>query len=72
MMKDGDMLAGAVNLLLKDEKLRRAMATRNKRTVDGMRGALDATIKALDGFIHPLVLKARLESMPGVGARRGQ
>jgi hypothetical protein len=26
-----------------------------------MRGALDRTLRALDPFIHPLVMKARLE-----------
>jgi 3-deoxy-D-manno-octulosonic-acid transferase len=30
--------------------------------VDEMRGALDRTLKALEPFIHPLIVKARLEN----------
>jgi 3-deoxy-D-manno-octulosonic-acid transferase len=63
IVRDGEMLAGAVNLLLSDDKLRNAMMVQGKKTVDDMRGALTITLQALDRFIHPLVLKAQLESM---------
>jgi 3-deoxy-D-manno-octulosonic-acid transferase len=36
--------------------------------VDEMRGALGRTMRALDPYIHPLVVKARLED--GNGRRR--
>jgi 3-deoxy-D-manno-octulosonic-acid transferase len=62
------MLAGAVNFLLSNEPARREMMAAGIAAVDEMRGALNRTLKALEPFIHPLIVKARLES--GVGSGR--
>jgi 3-deoxy-D-manno-octulosonic-acid transferase len=62
LVRDREMLAGAVNFLLSNEPARREMMAAGVATVDEMRGALDRTLKALEPFIHPLIVKARLES----------
>lgn len=61
LVKDRDGLAGAVNFLLNNDAARHKMAAAAFATVHEMRGALDRTLRALDPFIHPLVVKARLE-----------
>ena len=65
LVRDRDMLIGAVNYLLTDEEARREMIVAATQTVDDMRGALGRTLKALDPFIHPLVVKSRLEKTNG-------
>lgn len=60
-VRDKEMLAGAVNFLLSNSEQCTAMMNAGLATVDGMRGALDRTLDALDPFIKPLVVKARLE-----------
>ena len=65
LVRDRDMLVGAVNYLLTDEGARREMIVAAAQTVDDMRGALGRTLKALDPFIHPLVVKSRLEKTNG-------
>jgi 3-deoxy-D-manno-octulosonic-acid transferase len=60
LVKDRDMLAGAVSLLMKDEVLRRRMIAAGKGAVDRMRGALARTIESLQPYIQPLVVKSRL------------
>jgi 3-deoxy-D-manno-octulosonic-acid transferase len=65
LVRDRDMLAGAVNYLLTNEAARREMIAAGAATVDDMRGALARTLKALDPFIHPLVVKSRLEKASG-------
>jgi len=62
LVRDREMLAGAVNFLLCNEPARREMMAAGVAAVDEMRGALDRTLKALEPFIHPLIVKARLES----------
>lgn len=59
-VKDADMLAGAVNFLLVNDDQRRDMIAAGKATVESMRGALDRTLQTLDPYIHPLIVKARL------------
>jgi 3-deoxy-D-manno-octulosonic-acid transferase len=59
-VKDGDMLAGAVNFLLVNETQRKDMIASGKTTVESMRGALERTLQTLDPYIHPLSVKARL------------
>jgi len=61
LVKDSNMLAGAVNYLLKNAAARRDMANAGQRAVGGMRGALARTVRELEPFIHPLIVKARLE-----------
>jgi 3-deoxy-D-manno-octulosonic-acid transferase len=61
LVRDPDMLAGAVNFLLLNEKVRRNMIAAGLTAVDEMRGALARTLKALDPFIQPLIVKSRLK-----------
>ncbi len=68
LVNDRDMLAGAVNYLLGNEAKRREMMAAGLAAVNEMRGALPATLKALEPYIHPLIVKARLED--GLGKRR--
>ena len=62
LITDKDMLAGAVNFLLKNDSARKAMSEAGLKTVEEMRGSLSATLHALGPFIQPLILKSRLES----------
>ena len=62
LVRDRDMLAGAVNFLLNNDAERRRMMEAGYRTVDEMRGALSKTLAALEPFVHPLVVKSRLGS----------
>jgi len=65
LVRDRDTLIGAVNHLLGNEEARRGMIAAATQTVDDMRGALARTLKALEPFIHPLVVKSRLEKTSG-------
>lgn len=60
IVRDRDMLAGAVNYLLKNEQARREMISAGAATVEEMRGALVRTLRALDPFIQPLIVQSRL------------
>jgi 3-deoxy-D-manno-octulosonic-acid transferase len=61
IVKDGDMLAGAVNFLLANPAKRQEMIVAGRATVEKMRGALNATLHALEPYVQPLIVKARLE-----------
>jgi len=61
-VRDRDMLAGAVNYLLNNEAARHEMMAAGAQTVEEMRGALQRTLKALEPFIQPLTVQARLRS----------
>jgi 3-deoxy-D-manno-octulosonic-acid transferase len=65
LVRDRDMLAGAVNFLLVNEVARHEMMAAAAATVDQMRGALAITLRALEPFVQPLVVKARLERPGG-------
>lgn len=65
LVRDRDMLAGAVNFLLVNEVARHDMMAAGAATVDQMRGALAITLRALEPFIQPLVVKARLQGPGG-------
>lgn len=65
LVRDRAMLAGAVNFLLSNEGARHDMMAAGVATVDEMRGALSRTLKSLEPYIQPLVLKARLKSANG-------
>ncbi len=62
LVRDGNMLAGAVNFLLKNPGARRDMIAAGAAAVEDMRGALDRTFRALDPFIQPLMVKSRLRN----------
>ena len=61
LVRDSDMLAGAVNYLLLNDNVRRRMMTAGAGTVEEMRGALSRTLKVLDPFIQPLIVTSRLK-----------
>ncbi len=65
LVRDRNMLAGAVNFLLSNEAARRSMMAAGAATVAEMRGALSRTLKSLEPFIQPLVVKARLTGANG-------
>ena len=71
LVADRDMLAGAVNFLLLNDGHRRTMMAAGAATVEEMRGALAKTLKALEPFIHPLIVKARLEGIRADHGERG-
>ncbi|MDN2566244.1 lipid IV(A) 3-deoxy-D-manno-octulosonic acid transferase [Aquibium sp. A9E412] len=62
LVRDGDMLAGAVGALLAEQRVRTAMSGAGRAAVGEMAGALDRTWQALEPYIHPLIVKARLET----------
>ena len=61
LVADGDTLAGAVTFLLKNDRVRGNMIESGREAVEEMRGALGRTLHALEPFIQPLVVKAKLE-----------
>ncbi|APG83629.1 3-deoxy-D-manno-octulosonic-acid transferase [Sinorhizobium americanum CCGM7] len=61
IVRDVEMLAKGVNYLLGNDDMRRSMIDAGLETVQQMRGALTATMKGLEPYINPLVVKARLE-----------
>jgi len=68
LVKDRDMLAGAVNYLLNNPETRQEMIKAGRAAVNDMRGALTKTMRVLDPFIQPLSVKSRLKD--GNGADR--
>jgi 3-deoxy-D-manno-octulosonic-acid transferase len=65
LVRDRDMLAGAVNFLLSNEVARHEMMAAGAATVDQMRGALAHTLKSLEPYIQPLIVKSRLKGADG-------
>jgi 3-deoxy-D-manno-octulosonic-acid transferase len=61
LVHDRDMLAGAVNFLLNNPPRRREMMAAGSAAVDSMRGALSHTLRVLEPYIQPLIVKARLQ-----------
>ncbi|MGH6860958.1 MAG: lipid IV(A) 3-deoxy-D-manno-octulosonic acid transferase [Phyllobacterium sp.] len=66
LVRDKDMLAGAVNYLFNNPAERQLMIDAGLKTVEDMRGSLNRTMTALEPFIQPLVLQARLSNREGV------
>jgi 3-deoxy-D-manno-octulosonic-acid transferase len=66
LVRDRNMLAGAVNFLLSNEAARYDMMAAGATTVEQMRGALAHTLKSLEPYIQPLIVKSRLK---GAGER---
>ena len=61
MIRDVEMLAKAVHYLLGNDPARRKMIDAGQDTVTEMRGALSVTVKALEPYINPLTVSARLQ-----------
>lgn len=59
-VRDGEMLAKGVHVLLSNPQARQTMAAGGEKTLRDMRGALKATVRALEPYINPLTVKARL------------
>jgi 3-deoxy-D-manno-octulosonic-acid transferase len=67
LIRDEEMLAGAVNYLINNEDVRHSMMKAGVDTVQAMHGALERTTRALEPYIHPLVVKSRLNGGNGAG-----
>jgi 3-deoxy-D-manno-octulosonic-acid transferase len=65
LVRDRDMLAGAVNFQMVNDAARHRMIAAGVSTVTEMRGALGKTLKALEPFIQPLIVKSRLNGTNG-------
>src|SRR5690606_7404350 len=61
LVRDVEMLAKAVHYLLGNDLARRKMIDAGHETTEEMRGALSTTVKALEPFINPLSVSARLQ-----------
>ncbi len=61
IIRDVEMLAKAVHYLLGNDVTRRKMIDAGQETITEMRGALSITIKALEPYINPLTVSARLQ-----------
>jgi 3-deoxy-D-manno-octulosonic-acid transferase len=61
MVKDVEMLAKAVHYLLITDPARRKMVDAGQEAMEDMRGALGKTVKALEPYINPLTVSARLQ-----------
>jgi 3-deoxy-D-manno-octulosonic-acid transferase len=60
MVRDVEMLAKAVHYLMTNDIARRKMIDCGHEAVQDMRGALSTTVKALEPYINPLTVTARL------------
>ncbi|WP_273726973.1 lipid IV(A) 3-deoxy-D-manno-octulosonic acid transferase [Brucella gallinifaecis] len=60
VVKDRNMLAGAINFLFNNPEHLKTMIRAGADTVKDMRGALNRTLNSLEPFIQPLVLQAQL------------
>ncbi len=61
IVKDAEMLAKAVHYLLVNDLARMKMVDAGHDAMDEMRGALSKTVKALEPYINPLTVSARLQ-----------
>ena len=61
LVRDAKMLAGAVNFLLENHAERETMMKAGLNAVEQMSGALSRTLIALEPFLHPLIVKSRLQ-----------
>lgn len=60
MIRDTEMLAKAVHYLMTNDLARRKMIDAGHEAIQDMRGALSATVKALEPYINPLAVSAAL------------
>jgi 3-deoxy-D-manno-octulosonic-acid transferase len=68
VVRDVEMLAKAVHYLLTTDPARRKMVDAGQDAMEDMRGALAKTIKALEPYINPLTVTARLQPKAATGA----
>ncbi|RZJ94200.1 MAG: 3-deoxy-D-manno-octulosonic acid transferase, partial [Novosphingobium sp.] len=61
MVRDVEMLAKAVHYLMINDLARRKMVEAGHDAMDEMRGALAKTVKALEPYVNPLTVSARLQ-----------
>lgn len=59
-IRDGEMLAKGVAFLLSNPQARAAMSAGGKKTIADLRGGLTTTVRALEPYLNPLTVKARL------------
>ncbi|MBP2547856.1 3-deoxy-D-manno-octulosonic-acid transferase [Neorhizobium galegae] len=67
MVRDTEMLAKAVHYLLTNDPARQKMIDCGHEAVQDMRGALSTTIKALEPYLNPLTVTARLRPAGAAG-----
>src|SRR5690606_13038851 len=60
LVPDAKALCATVHELLHDPDERQRMIAASRSTMDQMRGALRRTLRALEPYVQPLVVKARL------------
>ncbi len=63
LVKDKDMLAGAVSYLLANPAVRTKMCNAGISSVKELHGSLDKTLSVLEPFVQPLIVKMRLERL---------
>lgn len=68
-VRDAEVLPGAINYLLTNDAERLKMMQAGRKAVDEMRGALARTLQALEPFINPLIVQARLARRATSGPR---
>ena len=61
-VRDGAMLTKGVNFLFNNPKARAAMAAGGEKTIRDLRGGLQTTVRALEPYLNPLTVKARLQT----------
>ncbi|WP_421363707.1 lipid IV(A) 3-deoxy-D-manno-octulosonic acid transferase [Agrobacterium rosae] len=67
IIRDVEMLAKAVHYLLVNDNERYKMIDAGGRVIQDMRGALSATVKALEPYINPLTVTAKLQPRSAAG-----
>lgn len=70
IVKDVEMLAKAVHYLMINDLARRKMVDSGHDAMEEMRGALSKTVKALEPYINPLTVSARLQPKATAAAVR--
>ncbi|ADY63625.1 MULTISPECIES: lipid IV(A) 3-deoxy-D-manno-octulosonic acid transferase [Rhizobium/Agrobacterium group] len=68
IVRDVEMLAKAVHYLLVNDNERYKMIDAGNRVIQDMRGALSATVKALEPYINPLTVTAKLQPRSAIGS----
>lgn len=67
IIRDVEMLAKAVHYLLANDNERYKMIDAGGKVIQDLRGALSLTLKALEPYINPLTVSAKLQPRSAVG-----